>query len=66
MKKELSGSLVFDTGTLLELVYSTERGLKLKEALKSEMVQANISELTLTELKYVLCKRWVKRKRMLE
>jgi predicted nucleic acid-binding protein len=57
MKKELSGSLVFDTSTLLELVYGTERGEKLKDAIKSEKIYCNISELTLTELKYVLCRK---------
>ncbi|MEM0054099.1 MAG: PIN domain-containing protein [Nitrososphaeria archaeon] len=57
MKRELSGSLVLDTGALLELIYSTEKGLKLKDALKSEKVQANISELTLTELMYILCRK---------
>jgi|YelNatPaOPRAMG01_1025707.scaffolds.fasta_scaffold49586_3 hypothetical protein len=36
MKKELSGSLVFDTSTLLELVYGTEKGEKLKDAIKSK------------------------------
>ncbi|MEM3788763.1 MAG: PIN domain-containing protein [Candidatus Bathyarchaeia archaeon] len=56
-KRELSGSLVLDTGALLELIYSTEKGLKLKDALKSEKVQANISELTLTELMYILCRK---------
>ncbi|MGB9727725.1 MAG: PIN domain-containing protein, partial [Nitrososphaeria archaeon] len=57
MRKELSGSLAFDTSTLLELVYGTEKGVKLKDAIKSEKIYCNISELTFTELKYVLCRK---------
>ena len=57
MRKELEGSMVFDTGTILELIYSTEGGRKLKEALKSERVLGNTSEVNIAELRYVLCRR---------
>lgn len=49
--------MVFDTSTLLELIYSTERGRKLKEALKSERVLGNTTEVNIAEVRYVLCRR---------
>jgi len=57
MRGELVGSMVFDTSTLLELIYSTERGRKLKEALKSERVLGNTTEVNIAEVRYVLCRR---------
>jgi len=57
MKKELVGNMVFDTSTILELLYSTINGAKLKEALKAERIHSNISEVTITEAKYVLCRK---------
>jgi predicted nucleic acid-binding protein len=57
MKKELAGNLVFDTSSVLELLYSTKHGTKLKEVLKAEKVEGNISEVTVAETRYVLCRR---------
>jgi hypothetical protein len=57
MKKDLSGRLVLDTSALIELVNSTTSGLKLKEALKAESVEAYTTELNITELRYILCRR---------
>ena len=57
MKRELTGNIVLDTTPLLELIYSTIGGIKLKEALKAERLQANITEVTLTELRYILCRK---------
>jgi predicted nucleic acid-binding protein len=57
MRRELEGSMVFDTGILLELIYSTEKGRKLKEALKSERILGNTSEVNIAETRYVLCRR---------
>ncbi|PNV77847.1 MAG: hypothetical protein C0200_04100 [Thermoproteota archaeon] len=45
------------TSTMLELIYSTEGGKKLKEALKSERVLGNTSEVNIAELRYVFCRR---------
>ena len=57
MKRELEGSLVFDSGSILELLYSTSNGVKLKEVLKAESVEGNISEITVAEISYVLCRK---------
>lgn len=57
MKKGLVGSLAFDAGVVLELLYSTPHGSKLKEAIKNESVYGNISELCVAEVGYVLCRK---------
>lgn len=57
MRRELAGSMAFDTSTLLELIFSTPSGLKLKEALLAERVLGHVSEYSIFELKYVLCRR---------
>lgn len=57
MRRKLAGSMAFDTSALLELVYSTPPGLKLKEALLAEEVLGHASEFNLFELEYVLCRR---------
>lgn len=57
MKKELVGNIAFDTSVILELLYSTIHGIKLKEALKTEKAHGNISEMTITETKYILCRK---------
>ncbi|MFP3952393.1 MAG: PIN domain-containing protein [Candidatus Bathyarchaeia archaeon] len=53
----LRGSYAVDAGALLELVYGTESGAALKEALLSEKVYAMTHSLALTELWYILCRR---------
>jgi predicted nucleic acid-binding protein len=57
MKRELVGSMVFDTGTLLEMLFSTPNGIKIREALKAGSLSARICELTVAETRYVLCRR---------
>lgn len=57
MKKELSGRLVLDTSVLIELIFSTLSGLKLKQALKNGLVEAHTTELHIAELRYILCRR---------
>jgi len=61
MKKGLSGRLALDSSSLLELVYSTPLGLRLKEALYQEDVEAYTSELGVAEVRYVLCRKigWI-------
>ena len=57
MRRELAGSMAFDTSALLELIFSTPNGLKLKEALLTEKVLGHASEYNIFELKYILCRR---------
>jgi predicted nucleic acid-binding protein len=57
MRRRLAGSMALDTSALLELVFSTPPGLRLKEALLEERVIGHTSEFNLFELEYVLCRR---------
>jgi len=49
--------LALDTSALIELTFSTPAGLKLKEALKNGLVEAHTTELSIAELRYILCRR---------
>ena len=49
--------MAFDTSALLELIFSTPSGLKLKEAPLAERALGHASEYNIFELKYVLCRR---------
>lgn len=57
MRRGLSGRLALDTSALVELVFSTPIGVKLKDALKDGLVEACTAELSIAELRYVLCRR---------
>lgn len=57
MKTDLKGKLAIDTSALIELVYGHALGLKLKEALKSNLVDAWTTELAIAELRYILCRK---------
>jgi predicted nucleic acid-binding protein len=55
--KDLKGKLAIDTSALIELIYCDRLGQKLKQALKTDMVEAYTTELAITELRYVLCRK---------
>ena len=55
--KDLKGKLAIDTSALIELIYCDILGQKLKKALESDMVEAYTTELAITELRYVLCRK---------
>ncbi len=57
MRRELSGSMVFDTGVLLELLLSTPGGLLVREKLLRGELFGYVTELALVEARYVLCRR---------
>jgi predicted nucleic acid-binding protein len=57
MKLDLKGKLAVDTSALIELIYCDEPGEKLKNALKNDLVEAWTTELAITELRYVLCRK---------
>jgi predicted nucleic acid-binding protein len=56
-KQDLKGRLSVDASALIELVYCEIPGLKLKEALKNNLVEAWTTELAIAELKYILCRK---------
>jgi predicted nucleic acid-binding protein len=55
--KDLKGKLAIDTSALIELIYCDSLGQKLKKALEANMVEAYTTELAITELRYVLCRK---------
>jgi predicted nucleic acid-binding protein len=57
MMKDLKGKLAIDTSALIELIYCDNLGQKLKKALENDMVEAYTTELAITELRYVLCRK---------
>ncbi|MGI0080859.1 MAG: PIN domain-containing protein [Nitrososphaerales archaeon] len=57
MNKEPSGNIIFDTGTLLEIVSGSALGAYAKDLLKSSTVLAFTNELHLGELRYLICRK---------
>ncbi len=55
--KDLKGKLAIDTSALIELIYCDSLGQKLKKALETDMIEAYTTELAITELRYVLCRK---------
>jgi predicted nucleic acid-binding protein len=55
--KDLKGKLAIDTSALIELIYCDSLGQKLKKALETDTVEAYTTELAITELRYVLCRK---------
>jgi predicted nucleic acid-binding protein len=56
-KSDLKGKLAIDTSALIELIFCEEPGQKLKEALKSNLVEAWTTEIAIAELRYILCRK---------
>ncbi len=56
-RQDLKGKLAVDTSALIELIYCEAPGQKLKQALEKEAVEAWTTELAVTELWYILCRK---------
>ena len=57
MSSEPSGSLVLDTGVLLELAFDSARTKPLRDRIVAGETQPITGELNVTELSYLLCRR---------
>jgi predicted nucleic acid-binding protein len=57
MSSDLSGDMVFDTSAFIELIDLTPKGTLLRESLVSNKLSAHLSEISLSETIYVLCRR---------
>jgi predicted nucleic acid-binding protein len=53
----LKGKLAVDASVLIELIYCEATGQKLKQALEADLIEAWTTELALTELRYILCRK---------
>ena len=56
-RQDLKGKLAVDASALIELVYCEALGQKLRQALENDLVDAWTTELAITELKYILCRK---------
>jgi len=56
-REDLTGRLALDTSALIELVFSTPQGARLRQGLKQGLIEAYTSELSIAELRYVLCRK---------
>ena len=56
MNSEPSGSMVFDTGPMLEMVNGSDQGLFAKDLLISQRIDAFVNELSLGDLRYLVCR----------
>jgi len=55
--RELRGALAFDSSVLIEMVFSSEMGKEVVKLLINDIVFAYTTEIALTELEYILCRR---------
>ena len=55
--QDLKGKLAIDTSALIELLYCDSLGQRLKKALETDVIEAYITELAITELRYILCRK---------
>ena len=55
-RKEIRGKIAFDTSILLEQLLSTKRGIIIKDYVVRGEIIPYITEITLTETLYVLCR----------
>ena len=53
----MKGKLAVDASALIELVFCEAPGQKLKQALENDLIEAWTTELALTELRYILCRK---------
>jgi len=56
-RQDLKGKLAVDASALIELIYCGALGQKLKQALENDLIEAWTTELALTELRYILCRK---------
>ena len=56
-RQDLKGKLAVDASALIELIACETLGQKLKQALEDDLVEAWTTELALTELRYILCRK---------
>lgn len=54
--EDLKGKMAFDTSVLLEQLLSSKRGIKIKEHIIRGEIIPYITEVTLTETLYILCR----------
>lgn len=66
MSEQPSGSMVFDTGVMVELVKGSKLALGLKGRIEGGAVLPHLGEINMAELSYLVCRRegWQKASRV--
>jgi predicted nucleic acid-binding protein len=57
MSKDLQGDMVLDTSALIELLFLSPSGTELRKAILEEKIRAFVTDIALTEVKYILCRK---------
>lgn len=57
MRRDLRGSMVLDAGVLIEILFSTLDGLKVREKLIEGLIYGYTAELAITGPRYVTCRK---------
>lgn len=56
MRRELEGDMVFDASVLVEVIFSTVGGRLVRRMLVDEVLFGYVTELAVSELRYVVCR----------
>ena len=57
MRRKELGDTILDTGVLVELLAGTEAGKRLAELIRQEMINSYTTEINITELRYLICRK---------
>ena len=58
MKENIAGTLAIDAGVIIELLLQSKAGIAIRNALLEEIIDAHTSEVAITEVKYILCRKF--------
>ncbi len=58
MKENIAGTLAIDAGVIIELLFQSKAGITIRNALLEEIIDAHTTEMAITEVKYILCRKF--------
>ena len=58
MKENIAGTLAIDAGVIIELLFQSKVGIAIRDALLEEIIDAHTTEMAITEVKYILCRKF--------
>ena len=58
MKENIAGTLAIDAGVIIELLFQSKAGIAIRNALLEEIIDAHTTEMAITEVKYILCRKF--------
>ncbi len=57
MKGNIAGTLAIDASVIIELLLQSKAGIAIRNAMLDEIVDIHTTEIAITEVKYILCRR---------